>query len=270
MDPKRNREIAPKNLTDIVFEHRNKEYGGFQIRSTYLRSLRLSFFIVFAFIAIGTLVVYFWKIDPIFEQAENGGNSVFKSVEYTHDRIPPPNQTPFLNINETPTVKTEAKPEIAVKQTPKTNIRVRAINKENKEIKLSIDTTQKKLLANLLQRHKNNVQKEKPNPEDTIILILEKLPQFPGGLPGIQSYFARRQHYPMNALLKGIQGSVLVSFMVNKKGVVEMAKVTEGVDPELDWEAIRLINTMPAWQPGYYKGKPIACMMMMPVDFKIR
>jgi len=270
MKTKRKKEIVSQNLNDIVFEHRNKEYGGYKIRSTYQHSLRLSFFIVLIFILISTLLVYFWKIDPIFEQVEKSGNTAFKSIEYTHDRIPPPNQTPFLKTNQTPTVKTEAKHEIAVKQTPKTNIRVRAFNKENKEIKLSIDTTQKKLLADLLQRHKNNVRKEILIHEDTIVLVLEKLPQFPGGLPGIQSYFARRQHYPMNALLKGIQGSVLVSFMVNKKGVVEMAKVAEGVDPELDWEAIRLVNTMPAWQPGYYKGKPIACMMVMPVDFKIR
>ena len=270
MTVKRKKEQVFPSYNDIVFEHRNKDYGGYQIRSTYQYSLKLSFFIVLIFILVATIIVYFWKINPILEWSEKGANNTFKSVEYTHERLPLPNQVPFLNTNKTPTVKTLAKDINAVKPIAKSEIHYKAQSKEYKPINPEIDTSQKKLLADLVLRHKNNVQKEKLIHEDSILLVLEKLPQFPGGLPAVQSYFNRKQHYPMNALLKGVQGSVLISFVVNKQGGVEMAKVAEGVDPELDWEAVRLVNTMPQWQPGYYRGKPIACMVIMPVDFRIK
>ncbi len=270
MTVKRKKEQVFPSYNDIVFEHRNKDYGGYQIRSTYRNSLKLSFFIILIFILVTTLIVYFWKIDPILESKEKSSNYAFKSVEYTQERLPLPSQEPVKKIDKKPIVKTSAKSENTANRFSKTEIRYKAQSKEYKPINREIDTSQKKLLADLLLRHKNNVQKEKLIRADSIIVVLEKLPQFPGGLPAVQSYFNRKQHYPMNALLKGVQGSVLISFIVNKQGGVEMAKVAEGVDPELDWEAVRLVNTMPQWQPGYYRGKPIACMVIMPVDFRIK
>lgn len=131
------------------------------------------------------------------------------------------------------------------------------------------DTSLNKLADILLKRHKD-LLKEKTFQTDTIRLVLEKAPQFPGGNTALQFYFYKNQQYPVNALIAGIHGSTIVSFVVNEKGMVEEPKVVSGIDPELDMEAIRLVKSMPPWQPAYYKGKPIACMLVIPVDFGIR
>jgi TonB family protein len=131
------------------------------------------------------------------------------------------------------------------------------------------DTSLSKLADVLLKRHKD-LLKETLVKTDTIKLVLEKAPQFPGGNTAFQYYFFKNQKYPVHALLAGIHGSTIVSFVVNKEGMVQDAKVVSGIDPELDMEAIRLVKSMPQWEPAYYKGKPIACMLVIPVDFAIR
>jgi len=131
------------------------------------------------------------------------------------------------------------------------------------------DTSSNKIADVLLKRHKD-LLKEKSVKPDTIKLVLEKAPQFPGGNTAFQYYFYINQKYPVNALLAGIQGSTIVSFVVNEEGMVKDVKVVSGIDPELDMEAIRLVKSMPQWQPAIYKGKPIACMLVIPVDFAIR
>jgi len=142
--------------------------------------------------------------------------------------------------------------------------------KEHKPVLPQIDTSYKKVITDLLLRHKKNILAEKSILSDTLSIVLEKAPEFPGGYMAIQYYFIKNQHYPKVALLTGISGSTIVSFVINVKGLVEDAKVVSGIDPELDMEAIRLVKAMPAWQPAIYKGKPIACMLIMPVNFSIR
>jgi len=258
------------SLDDIVFEHRNKEYGCYEIRSTYSRRLQYSFYSVLAFFIVVTLVIYFWKINPLIESNDAEENLAFQSVEYNHDILPLFRQLALERARNAVISDKEPLPDNSRNPDPKSNVQYKAPIPEYKPVITVVDTSRKKIAEELLQRHKNNLQNALSVKNDSITLILEKVPQFPGGYTAIQSFFIKNQHYPESALLKGIRGSALVSFIINKQGQVENAKVVEGLDPELDREAIRLVSALPVWQPAYAKGKPVACMMVLPVDFVIR
>jgi len=108
------------------------------------------------------------------------------------------------------------------------------------------------------------------NEEDSVyqFSIIEKKPEFPGGMKALQMWIVNHVQYPKIAKEKGIQGRVFVSFEINREGEVENVKVKRGVNPLLDNEAVRVISIMPKWKPGEQKGKPVKVQYFIPINFK--
>lgn len=258
-----------KTLDDIVFENRNKGYGCYDLRFTYQRRLRFSFMLVLFIFLFATAIIYFWKINPFFESSTKVEYSYYETVKYNPEIIPMLIRLPDAPKEKTAPLILTTEPSITTVPQEAPNYRVELPQLKINPLLTKADTSFNKLTDILLNRHKD-LLKEKSFIIDTIKLVLEKAPQFPGGNAAIQYYFYKNQQYPVNALLAGIKGNTIVSFVVNEKGMVEDAKIVSGFDPELDMEAIRLVKSMPQWQPAIYKGKPIACMLIIPVDFAIR
>ena len=105
------------------------------------------------------------------------------------------------------------------------------------------------------------------NPQD--FRIVQQLPEFPGGIVEFMKWLQRHLQYPEEARQKCIQGKVMVSFIVNKDGSITDAKVTRSVNPQLDGEAMRVINLMPKWKPGVDNGKPCRTLFTIPIVFKL-
>lgn len=97
----------------------------------------------------------------------------------------------------------------------------------------------------------------------------ETKPEFPGGTAAIYRHIAKTMRYPLIAQENGKQGKVTVSFIIEKDGALSDVKVTKGVDPNLDKEAIRIIKTLPNFTPGKMNGKPVRTSMSLPVTFKL-
>ena len=114
------------------------------------------------------------------------------------------------------------------------------------------------------------VEEEEPE-EQTIFEVVEEMPEFPnGGQAGLMQYLAKNIKYPTIAQENGTQGRVTCQFVVNKDGSIVDAKVIRGVDPYLDKEAIRVINSMPKWKPGKQRGKPVRVKYTVPVMFRLQ
>ena len=114
------------------------------------------------------------------------------------------------------------------------------------------------------------VEEEEPE-EQTIFEVVEQMPEFPnGGQAGLMQYLAKNIKYPTIAQENGTQGRVVVQFVVNKDGSIVDATVLRGVDPYLDKEAIRVINSMPKWKPGMQRGKPVRVKYTVPVMFRLQ
>ena len=114
------------------------------------------------------------------------------------------------------------------------------------------------------------VVEEEEESSQQIVAAVETMPEFPGGQGALLQYLAKSIKYPVIAQENGIQGRVSCSFVVNKDGSIVDAEVIRGVDPSLDKEALRVINSMPKWSPGKQRGKPVRVKYTVPVTFRLQ
>lgn len=105
--------------------------------------------------------------------------------------------------------------------------------------------------------------------DDDVYEVVEKMPEFPGGIAELMKYLRNNVRYPVEAHKAGIQGRVVVSFVISKDGTVKDAKIVRSVDKSIDAEALRVISTMPKWQPGYQDGKAVSVRYTVPVTFRL-
>ena len=115
------------------------------------------------------------------------------------------------------------------------------------------------------------IEEEEDPEEQTIFEVVEQMPEYPnGGMAGLMQFLSKNIKYPTIAQENGTQGRVTVQFVVNKDGSIVDAKVLRGVDPYLDKEALRVINSMPKWKPGMQRGKPVRVKYTVPVMFRLQ
>lgn len=95
------------------------------------------------------------------------------------------------------------------------------------------------------------------------------MPKFPGGDAARIKYMVENVKYPETAKDKGSQGTVYISFVVEKDGSITNPKIAKGVENSLDAEAFRVVNSMPKWIAGTDKGKPVRVQFTMPIQFKL-
>ena len=117
----------------------------------------------------------------------------------------------------------------------------------------------------------NNVPKETEEASvnsDPVFMFVEEMPEFPGGIEALSSFFSKEIQYPEEAREKGITGTVLVEFVVEKDGSVGNVKVKLPLSPECDNEAIRVVMAMPRWKPGKNNGEHVRCSYQVPITFR--
>ena len=105
--------------------------------------------------------------------------------------------------------------------------------------------------------------------EDSYIMVVEKMPEFPGGDLGLMNYISNNINYPKEAKNLNITGKVYVQFTVDTIGQVTNIKIIRGVDQLLDNEAIRIVQSFPKFSPATQRGKPIAVPFTIPINFKL-
>jgi periplasmic protein TonB len=119
---------------------------------------------------------------------------------------------------------------------------------------------------------------KKPNPSDVAVVeisgnavfsAVEQAPEFKGGMEAFYKYLQQSIRYPAKAVKKGIQGKVLVSFIVEKDGSLSNIRVVRGVAKDIDAEAFRVIKASPNWNPGIQNGRPVRVIYNTPISFTL-
>ncbi|MCT4589770.1 MAG: energy transducer TonB [Carboxylicivirga sp.] len=105
---------------------------------------------------------------------------------------------------------------------------------------------------------------------DQIFMVVEEMPEFPGGTRALLKYIAQNVKYPVICQENGIQGMVSVSFVINEKGEVTNVKAFRGTDANLEQEAVRVVKSLPNWKPGKQRGKAVKVSYNVPVRFKLQ
>lgn len=113
------------------------------------------------------------------------------------------------------------------------------------------------------------IPEEDPD-ENIVFVVAEKMPSFPGGQQALMKYLNENIRYPIIAQENGVQGRVIVQFTVRKDGTIDDVKVVRSADPSLDKEAVRLVKSMPNWEPGKQRGKAVHCKFTVPIVFKLQ
>ena len=112
---------------------------------------------------------------------------------------------------------------------------------------------------------------EKVNPgqqkEDQVFIEVDVHPEYPGGMDALMKFLMENLRYPQEARNERIQGTVFVTFVVEKDGSVTDIKTLRGVAPSLDEESIRVVKAMPKWEPGVLKGEPVRVQFNLPLRF---
>jgi len=105
--------------------------------------------------------------------------------------------------------------------------------------------------------------------DDEFFMVVENMPEFPGGDLGLMRYIQKNVKYPAIAKEYNITGKVFVSFIVDKSGSVTNVKVVRGVDKNLDAEAVRVVKSLPKYKPGKQRGKAVRVMFTIPINFTL-
>jgi len=247
---------------DIVFEYRNKEYGAYRLRKKYNRNVIIALLI--GVIILGTAVITPYMNAKAAEnrqkRAERQVNIEMENLDTPNETVvpPPPPPPPPQDVAQQakyvpPVVVDSIKPEEAQQLMTADEAQVEVKNEE---------------VVEFVEEVKEEVQEEEAEPEPFV--VVEEMPMFPGGDAELLKYIAEHTNYPEVAKENNIQGRVIVRFCVTSKGGVSQVSVLKGVDPELDTEAVRVVNSLPAFKPGKQGGKPVPVWYMVPITFTLK
>jgi TonB family protein len=106
--------------------------------------------------------------------------------------------------------------------------------------------------------------------EEPVFMVVEEMPQYTGGEQEMFKYLMNSVKYPVVAQQQGIEGRVIVSFVIDRDGKVTEPVIARGVSHELDAEAIRVVQNMPAWKPGKQKGQTVKVKYTLPINFRLQ
>lgn len=125
---------------------------------------------------------------------------------------------------------------------------------------------------NVVREHRGEVTVESNAPVDDNIVFdaVEIMPSFPGGDAALMNWLSQHISYPPLAAENGIQGTVVVQFVVKKDGSIGEVRVVRGKDPDLDKEAVRVVRAMPRFIPGRTNGQPVNVWFTLPIRFRLQ
>ena len=106
--------------------------------------------------------------------------------------------------------------------------------------------------------------------EQEIFMVVEEMPEFPGGVAKLGDYLAKNIKYPQMARESGVQGRVFINFVIEPDGHVSNVKVMRGIGAGCDEEAVRVVKSMPKWKPGKQRGKAVRVSYNLPVNFQLK
>jgi protein TonB len=113
-------------------------------------------------------------------------------------------------------------------------------------------------------------KKEKEVVEEPFVYFAEEMPEFPGGEKALLKFLSQSIKYPSIAAETGVNGKVIVNFIVNTDGTICGVKLLRSVDQSLDKEALRVVSSMPRWKPGKQSGKLVRVSYSVPINFMLQ
>lgn len=270
---------------EMVFAGKNKEYGAYQLRKgTSGRNIKALLILVIAAALVGGFLA--WKV---IEQKQAEEQQAYmeamelaklqqqakkeeKKKEPVKPKIEPKKEIPVARETQkftAPVIKKDelVKEENQVKQMDKLDEKV-AVGTENKEGTKS--RLAEAVRSDIAVAAPPPPPAPKPEVSNKVFDVVEEMPHFPGGPAALQAFLSSNTKYPVVAQENGVQGRVIVSFVVERDGSITDVRVVRSVDPSLDREASRVVRSMPRWSPGKQNGSTVRVKYTVPVVFRLK
>lgn len=138
------------------------------------------------------------------------------------------------------------------------------------ELKLNANNTLELKGEHYISSAYSDIDFENYSYDDAIFTIVESMPEYPGGIKNLFVFLGENVKYPQSAKANGISGKVYVNFTVRRTGLISNIKIIRGVHKILDFEALRVVNELPKWTPGYQRGHPVSVSYNLPINFVLR
>lgn len=279
-------DLSSKEWRDLVFEGKNKEFGAYTLRAASEKRHTKSIIIVLSVLIPGLILLALFY-NGVFGQPEEEQIAISTDVELTSFE-----DTMEEEIEEEETFELPPEPEeIIVPEEVANEQQVTAIlvtedenYEEDKQVKNQdevldnasmigqVNVTEGVEDLNKTRIIDQVVAEEKPVEEEKVynMAMVEQQPEFPGGQAAMYKWLSDHMNYPAVAAEEGVQGKVIVEFVVSKTGAVENVRVLRGRHPALDKEAVRVVKAMPNWNPGRNNSQPVKVTYTLPVQFKLQ
>ena len=273
-------DLLDNNWVDLVFEGRNKEYGAYVLRKeTGKRNLKSMLLVFAVIIAIMAAVAAKVAIENAFPKKVAMETDVELSKLAQKKEAKVEKKAP-VKVEEQKVVE---KVKSSVKFTPPV-IKKDSEVKPEEELKSQEDLNKTKTAigsfdvkgndeagGEVLKAKEVIAQPEPPKEEETKVFdVVEVMPSFPGGQGALFEWLSKNIKYPVVAEENGVQGRVIVTFVVERNGSITDVQVVKSVDPSLDKEAVRVVKAMPHWIPGKQNGSAVRVKFTVPVTFRLQ
>ena len=267
--------------TDLVFENRNHEYGAYALRKgTGKRNL----IAIIAVILLAIACQIGLTLKNIADEAAAKRQAMQEAVELSALE-----QKKEAKVERKEVVKQENVEKVVEKVKSSIKFTAPVIKKDDEvrpedEMKSQEEILSTKTAIGSFDVKGNDESGEvlkakeviatepvKPKEEENKVFdVVEQMPSFPGGQAALMNYLNNNIKYPVIAEENGIQGRVVVQFVVGKDGHISDVKVAKSVDPSLDKEAVRVVKAMPKWIPGKQNGQAVTVRYTLPVTFRLQ
>ncbi len=270
---------AYRDMLDIIFANRNREYGAYQLRRAYPKYMGRA-------LAYGiALIVLFFSFPYILSKMTDVFKAEDNLIEVTAELGPPPDidpnnpppppppppPTPPPPTRSTiqfvpPIIKKDE--QVADQEPPTVEEVIETKADVGKETKQGTDDAPPEIIDNPIEA--KVVDAPVRQEEKTFEMFdIQKPPSFPGGEAELLKYLAENIKYPPLARENNIQGQVVLSFVVGKRGEITDVTIIKDIGGGCGKEAVRVVESMPHWIPGEANGNPVKVRFVLPVRFKL-
>jgi len=260
--------LFKRSWTDVIFLGKNQEYGAYELRKDYNKNINKA--LIIAVVVFSTLI----SIPVILTIINAGKVEEEENVTVNLELLPPPPVDPNTPPPPPPPKIELPKLAAAIKFLPP------KVEDDEKvqEDPPTIDDMKDKVISTENIKGEEGIDNmiEEPAPaqviedaREEVFLVVEEMPEFPGGNGAMMKYIASNIKYPRIASQQGLEGRVIVTFVINGQGEVSNVDVIKGIGGGCDEEALRVIKSLPKWKAGRQNGRPVSVKFTVPIKFAL-
>jgi protein TonB len=264
---------------DLVFKNRNKAYGAYELRKNNSVTTVKAFFYAAGFFSI--LVISPWFIHVLSKTNPVAGNNeqtkirevnLLSRIKEVKPEIKPITKAPskpvqhksiqYAKMNVVP--ENQAESDLPTKE--QLNEAVISTTNSNGEESLNLNLIDNQETGPAITGNPTSTDE---NMKLHTLDGIENYPEFPGGHSAFIKFLGRNLKYPVNAVERGIEGKVLISFIIEKDGRLSNIKILRGIGYGCDEEAIRVLEKSPEWKPGIQNKQKVRVAYTLPINFSL-